>query len=150
MSSLSVDMRAMAKSGFWADGFVIFDYVDENNFKYAGYFAVQNQWVMGQYRGHWGDRYASVDWGDTDRDIVSGSEYNISVRIHQDEVQLFVFGELIATADFHTPLNQGALGLANYNARTHFLQFIVSPTDPPSVSSPIDGAFAEYDGSLID
>ncbi|MEZ6048106.1 MAG: hypothetical protein R3C11_21520 [Planctomycetaceae bacterium] len=40
----------------WMDGFLIFDYQNENDFKYAGMYTGQNQWVIGHYQGHWGNR----------------------------------------------------------------------------------------------
>ncbi|MEZ6045246.1 MAG: FG-GAP-like repeat-containing protein [Planctomycetaceae bacterium] len=132
----------------WSDAFLIFDYKNDNDFKYAGMFAVQNQWVIGHYQGHWGNRYSTVDWDDTGRSINNGTTYEMAVQIHDDVVEFYVNGEFITSADTNTPLNNAAFGLANYNARTSFILMEMDEISPPA-SVPIDNAFAEYDGSLV-
>ncbi|MAT14072.1 MAG: hypothetical protein CMJ46_02235 [Planctomyces sp.] len=145
---IETEVVATTTVGHWSDGFIVFDYKSENDFKYAGFFGGHNQWVIGHYRGHWGNRLAMVDWDDTGRDILANGVYTMTVEIHDNEVDLIVNGELITSADFNTTLTYGAIGLANYNAKTTFRNF--SAKDIAPVPSPVDSAFAGYDGSLTE
>ncbi|MAT15181.1 MAG: hypothetical protein CMJ46_07930 [Planctomyces sp.] len=121
---LSAEVTSLSGPNRWQDGFLIFDYKNENDFKYAGMFTGQNQWVIGHYQGHFGSRLAQVDWDDTGRMIHSDMAYTLHARIDGNRVYLSVDGEFIAAADFSGPLNNGAVGMAAAHAVTTFDNFL--------------------------
>ncbi|MAT14071.1 MAG: hypothetical protein CMJ46_02230 [Planctomyces sp.] len=145
---LGTEVQVREVPGHWSDGFIVFDYRNEQDFKYAGYFAGQNQWVIGHFRGHFGSRLVEVDWDDEGRDIHPNALYEFHVEIIGDEATLIADGMEIGTADFNVPLNHGTVGMAAYNSRTSFLGFTATVLELP-ISS-LDNAFAEYDGGLVE
>ena len=123
---MSVEMTARKETGLWLDGFMVFDYRGPNDFKYAGMFAGQNEWVIGHYQGNFGNRLLNVDWDDIGREIEAGTEYRLHLEIDSGRVTMRVNTEVNGSVDFGIPLNQGKVGLANYNAHTLFNEFYVS------------------------
>ena len=132
---IKVDVLSVGGPNRWHDGFVIFDYVDGNNFKYAGSFVGQNQWVVGHYQGHWGNRIAQVDWDDVGRSIDPNEVYQLHLIIDGNDVEFHVNDELVIDTGFspETMLNGGGVGLAAQNAVTWFDNFLIKdefPADP--------------------
>ncbi|MCA9039554.1 MAG: hypothetical protein KDA65_04325, partial [Planctomycetaceae bacterium] len=130
---IEVELLSIPGSDRWQDGFIIFDYVDETDFKYAGTFVGQNQWVVGHYQGNWGNRVAQVDWDDIGQQIYPNETYRLHLQINANQVELFVDDELIIQTEFGglTELNGGGIGLAAYNAVTQFDQFRIADQFPP-------------------
>ncbi|MEZ6047821.1 MAG: hypothetical protein R3C11_20045 [Planctomycetaceae bacterium] len=121
------DVTPLAAPGQWQDGFIVFDYNSDTDFKYAGLLAGQNQWVIGHWQGNFSNRLATVDWDDTGRDIVPGQTYNLVVDVQGHQVSLSVDGELIIDTAFAggTQLKNGQVGFMSFNARTQFDNFEV-------------------------
>ncbi|QDU80996.1 FG-GAP repeat protein [Polystyrenella longa] len=130
-------------------GFVIFDYKNENDFKFAGALVSQNRWVIGHYQGHFANRLADVDWSAEDREILSKKYYEIAVNVHGADVELLVDGESIAEVTFSEPVNNGAVGFGVKGSRNYFRNFIAEEIAPPA--SAIDSLFSnmESEGSAI-
>ncbi|QDU82216.1 hypothetical protein Pla110_39710 [Polystyrenella longa] len=125
---MAADITSVQSSGDWHDGFLIFDYQGENDFKYAGFFTGKNEFVIGHYEGGWGDRLAEVDWDAEGRTIDMGTSYTLHLKVTGNEVELSVDGEAIASATYedNTSLNGGALGMAAVNSVTKFDNFIIA------------------------
>ncbi|MCA9040853.1 MAG: VCBS repeat-containing protein, partial [Planctomycetaceae bacterium] len=144
---LSADIRSNPVASGWTNGFIIFDYKHDNDFKYAGFFTGQNEWVIGHYQGDWDTRLAEVDWDNEGRSINTKQWYHLEVEIEQDIAKLIVDGEVLAEADFDVPLNQGAVGLAADRAFTWFDNFAIQSFPPPGAPlfSSGDLLFANWD-----
>ena len=140
---ISVKMKSLESNTGWHDGFLIFDYISPTSFKFAGMFAGQNQWVIGQYEGNWGNRLAQVDWDDTGRDILTNQYYDVRVRIDGNKATLFVDGELITSATFQIGIRKGPVGVAIDRAFTWFDDFKVSPP------LTLDTLFEDFDDELV-
>ena len=124
---VSVDMTGFPGKNQWHDGFIVFDYVSDSDFKYAGFFGGQNQWVIGHWEGNFSNRMAQVDWDDESRDIVHGQTYNVNLEVQGNKVFLRVDDELVVEGQFAggEQLHKGDLGLATFQARTQFDNFCV-------------------------
>ncbi|MCA9040172.1 MAG: proprotein convertase P-domain-containing protein [Planctomycetaceae bacterium] len=145
----SIDVSATLKSinaGIgWQDGFIIFDYNNENDFKFAGMFTGQNQWVIGHYEGNWSNRLAEVDWDDFGRKINPGQSYELTVNIDGSTATLFVDGERIDSATFATTINERPVGLAAERATTWFDDFEV--TTAPEM---LDSIYEDFNDQILD
>ncbi|MEZ6048187.1 MAG: hypothetical protein R3C11_21945 [Planctomycetaceae bacterium] len=111
---------------------MIFDYKSPTDFKYAGMFAGQNQWLIGHYQGNWNNRVAQVDWDDLGRAIEIGLSYSLEVQLNGNDVRLIADGETVLSATFDSDVTGGSVGLATQNGSTAFNNFLVeaTPTDP--------------------
>ncbi|MEZ6048298.1 MAG: VCBS repeat-containing protein [Planctomycetaceae bacterium] len=125
-------VKSISGSNRWLDGFLIFDYQSETDFKYAGMFTGQNQWVIGHYQGNFSNRLAQVDWDDTGRSINTNRYYLLKLVVTGNDVQLLVDGEEVVGASFAGPVNNGAVGVAAYNAVTHFDNLQLTIEEPES------------------
>ncbi|MCA9040767.1 MAG: hypothetical protein KDA65_10500, partial [Planctomycetaceae bacterium] len=134
--NISADIRSNNVSTGWKNGFIIFDYKHENDFKYAGFFTGQNEWIIGHYQGDWNNRLAVVDWDNQSRTIKTNQWYTLNIEIEGSTARLNVDGEFITSANFGVPLNQGAVGLAADKAFTWFDNFqVVTPISSPYFNS---------------
>ncbi|MEZ6047273.1 MAG: hypothetical protein R3C11_17165 [Planctomycetaceae bacterium] len=131
---IEVEMNSIGGPNRWLDGFVIFDYVDESNFKYAGSFVGQNQWVIGHYEGNWSNRLGQVDWDDFARQIHANQSYQLHLEIAGNNINFFVDDELVISTEFTdvATLNNGTVGLAAFNAVTQFDNFRIADAFPPA------------------
>ena len=130
----------------WLNGFIIFDYKNPNDFKYAGMFTGQNEWIIGHYQRSFSNRLAEIDWDDTGRNIEIDTYYNVKVSIDGGEATLSVDGEEIVSADFGTPLNNGPVGVAFKNGETWFNDFAINLPPTPALS---DIVFADSNNNLL-
>ncbi|MCA9039809.1 MAG: hypothetical protein KDA65_05615, partial [Planctomycetaceae bacterium] len=135
-SSFEMSAEIMALSGVdrWFDGFLIFDYQSETDFKYAGYFAGQNQWVIGHFQGNFNNRLSQIDWDDVGRSINLDTPYMLHLSIDGSVVKLSVDGEVITSTTFATPITSPKIGLANKNGVTQFDNFTAGMTAPKQQS----------------
>ncbi|WP_144994734.1 LamG domain-containing protein [Polystyrenella longa] len=131
--SVSADMKAVSGSGRWHDGFIIFDYVSDSDFKYAGAFVGQNQWVIGHYEGDFSNRLAQVDLDDVGKTIDVNTVYNLTVFIQGQTATLFVDGDEVLDAKFtgEGTLKKGQVGVMSFNAQTQFDNICVTEADAP-------------------
>ncbi|QDU78331.1 FG-GAP repeat protein [Polystyrenella longa] len=142
---ISVKAKSIYTGEGWQNGFIIFDYKSENDFKYAGMFTGQNEWVIGHYEGHWGNRLAEVDMDDIGLRIHSGRYYNLRVRLDGPHVSLFVGNELVTSATFASDVNHGPVGLAVEKAFTWFDDFEINV--PPVLH---DSIFEDFNDQVVD
>ncbi|MCA9041098.1 MAG: SBBP repeat-containing protein [Planctomycetaceae bacterium] len=147
---ISADIRSNPAVSSWADGFIIFDYKGENDFKYAGFFTGQNEWIIGHFQGDWNNRLASVDWDDEGRSINFMQFYHLNVHLDGNEATLEVDGEELLTASFGSNLTQGGVGLASANAFTWFDNFSVQNAPSPApLADPLFANWEEESGQLF-
>ncbi|MCA9040873.1 MAG: hypothetical protein KDA65_11035, partial [Planctomycetaceae bacterium] len=140
---VSADVRSNQVTDGWNNGFVIFDYKHENDFKYAGFFTGQNQWVIGHYQGDWNTPTRMVDWDDTGRSINFNQFYHLEVKLRDWKVTLLVDGEELFSAPFDTNVTRGAIGVGAANAFTWFDNFNVATK--ASLETPTaDSLFASW------
>jgi len=114
------------------NGFIIFDYVNPTNFKYAGVRVAAGLWVIGQRTAAgWEDRAALPGAFDPARPL--------AVRLIADGsvTTLFVDGVPRIQHDFGGSWGGGRLGLGTNDGRTAFDDFVVTRRDePPGLVSP--------------
>ncbi len=103
----------------FANGFVVVDYKNENDFVYAGLRLTDNQWVIGHFDGAFNDLATLTE------DIQPRQVYDLRVAIDGTKVALAADGVMRVKHDFARPLDQGDVGLANQYAYTHFTEFHV-------------------------
>ncbi|MCA9040854.1 MAG: VCBS repeat-containing protein [Planctomycetaceae bacterium] len=125
----------------WYDGFLVFDYQGPNDFKYAGMFVGQNQWVIGHYQGNWTNRVAQFDMDDVGGDIKADREYVLFLKISGDNVKLFVDGIQRVSATFADGINNGSAGVAAYNSWTAFDDLEIGTS--VSYGKPVELPFSE-------
>ncbi len=101
----------------WANGFVVIDYRSEDDFIYAGLRSIADQWVIGHFDGDFND-LASLD-----QPVEAQQVYDLRVAVDGSHVSLAADGVFRVSHDFDRPLDQGAVGLANEYAFTHFTNF---------------------------
>jgi glucose/arabinose dehydrogenase len=129
----SVTIQGERLRGYHRNGFIIFDYVDPTNFKYAGLRVLAERWVIGQRTAdRWHD-LAHVPAALDDR-----PDHAIRLGVAGSTVTLFRGGEALVNHTFHSLPTGGRIGLATHNARTAFADFGLSSL--PFVT-PIDGTW---------
>ncbi|MCA9041577.1 MAG: hypothetical protein KDA65_14585 [Planctomycetaceae bacterium] len=139
---ISVDVQTFDSLGDAQNGFIIFDYKNPNDFKYAGLFAGHNQWLIGHYQGNWGNRIAQVDWDALGRSINAGQTYHLQVEVIGTDVRLIADGEEILSATFESDVSVGSVGVAAENAHTEFSNFNLNPIT--SSSATLDTVFTDW------
>ena len=138
--TIAADIRSIPAPLGSQNGFIIFDYKHENDFKYAGYFAIDNEWVIGHYQGDWSNHLSVIDWDALGLSINAKQWYSLEVEIDGNIARLSVDDAFITQANFGVSLNQGPVGLAADTAFTWFDNFNIN-TSPSAISS----LFANWD-----
>ena len=107
-------------AGFNRNGLIIFDYVDANNFKYAGAMFGVNQWRIGHVtNGVW---FADANFGQT---LAAKVFYDVKVEMEGMTARLFANGALKTSFTFGDALNDGRVGLGTKGAVSLFDDFEV-------------------------
>ncbi len=105
------------------NAYIIFDFVDIDNFKYAGIAFVSNKWRIGHYQnGTWTD-----DVSKTDKGLEIDIDYDVDVVLRGSIAMLYSSGLYIGQFDFGEPLNDGRVGLGTKNAKAEFDELIIQP-----------------------
>lgn len=119
---IAVDASTTDVSDF-ANGFVIFDYEGENDFAYAGFRAIADEFVIGVFDGEF-------------RDLASFSEpieldqvYDLRVAVDGDRVALAADGVFKLAYEFDRDVNDGSIGVGNQRASTSFENLTVFEND---------------------
>ena len=125
-----------ATNGRLSNAFVIFDYEDAFNFKFAGAYAGSDQWLIGHRdAGAW---QTDASMGSA---IDAGVDYELRVTILADsDVTLYVDGIPRISHSFVDSLKDGAVGVGVRNAISRFddvaVRELVTET-PPAGSLPM-------------
>tara|TARA_Y100000310_G_scaffold345582_1_gene466898 strand:+ start:680 stop:3142 length:2463 start_codon:yes stop_codon:yes gene_type:complete len=119
-----IEINATAKTrevlGQGKNAFIVYDYIDENNFKFAGLWDGIDQWKMGRYKnGQW------IFNASLDEVIDTNVEYNLTVRIDNTTftTTLFVNGVEKLSYQYLGNLLNGDMGLGTKNADSVFDNF---------------------------
>jgi subtilisin family serine protease len=130
----------------YSNGFVIYDYQGPTDFKFAGAYAGDDQWLI----GHRDD----VGWNSdavVSQAIAAGTDYSLTVLIEGDSVTLSVDGVLIVSHAFADSLVDGAIGVGTRDALSYFDDFAaqeyVPPPPPPATDLPVQ---EDFDDGLAD
>jgi Ca2+-binding RTX toxin-like protein len=106
--------------GSQTNGYIIFDYQDATNFKFAGVNVASNQLVIGQC--------SDAGWTTLAAQTVKGlglNKYNSYLLTANGSVATLAFGTSAVSYDFKAPLNTGMLGLGTNNSVAQFSAYAV-------------------------
>ena len=103
--------------GFRANGYIIFDYISETNFKYAGINDSRNRIEI----GHRTEKGWVIDAKKAMR-IKTGTDYTISLGLNGSAASLVVNNDKAASYTYASSVNTGAMGLGTYSAAATFDQ----------------------------
>ncbi|MDF2181792.1 LEPR-XLL domain-containing protein [Neptuniibacter sp. CAU 1671] len=113
------------KAGWKSNGYIIFDYQDEFNFKFAGIDAGTDKIQIG---------HRTVDgWViDTQSNLQlrDGREYSLTLAMHGTVATIYVNGGNALSFNFSDPINDGYLGLATDGAKTSFDDWQIQKLPP--------------------
>lgn len=113
-TKISAQMRMIGSADHYTNGFIIFDYVDATNFKFAGSYAGQNRWVIGQAtNGVLQNRTR------TDATVNANQTYNLELNFSGSLVTLSVDGTAMISYDFGSSFS-GGFGFAASGSKTAF------------------------------
>ncbi len=114
--ALSATMSATAASGgFYSNGFLIFDYQSPTNFKFAGAFVGNQQWVI----GHRDATGWHIDAAFSDASIAAGTTYSLELLLQGSTASLLVGGVSKVSHSYSSTFT-GSLGLGTENSVTQF------------------------------
>jgi hypothetical protein len=116
-------VQTQSWSGHSHNGFLVFDYVDLDNFKYAGMLDSGNKWVIGE-RVEGANTYLATKI----ETILTGHWYELEVIVSGDTATLQVGGVEKVSHTFASGIDGGPVGLPSAttgglrlaNAHTHF------------------------------
>ena len=132
----------------YSNAFVIFDYENENSFKFAGAKFGSNEWVIGHRNGtSWTVDASIID------PISESIDYDLEVVIENDRsVSLIADGVVKTNYTFGSSLTNGNVGIGTWNAEARFDNFVAESYTPPPpppygtlpISEDFDDATADY------
>lgn len=122
---ITTDFKALASSSptGWANGFIVFDYEDSDNFKRAGLGVGDPRYIIDCYVG--GARVESLEISAPG--IVRETWYSLMAEIDGDMVYLYVDGEFKAQHTFSDPIGNGKVGVETGTAESYFDNFCFRP-----------------------
>ena len=131
----------------FSNGVIIFDYHSSTDFKYAGGFVNNDQWVIGQ----------RTDQGWVDTLVMPGTldaftTYDVQLLIQNgSDVTLTAGGQPVLSHSFAESVTDGALGLGSKNSVTRFDDFsvvdlTVTPEPIPEPEPPVSNIVVELVG----
>ncbi|MCP4713074.1 MAG: calcium-binding protein [Planctomycetes bacterium] len=104
-----------ASSGTLTNSYFVFDYQDENNFKFAGISAKSNRLKIGHRNA---DNWI-VD-ATIRKNVKTGKNYTLRLCLNNNTASLVHNNKKILSYNFAGPLNTGAFGLGAHNSNTDF------------------------------
>ena len=111
-----VTMNAVAGTGsFFSNGFIIFDYQSPTNFKFAGAFVGNQQWVV----GHRDANGWEIDAQFGDSGIHPGTDFNLQLILQGNSANLIVNGVSKVSHTYASAFS-GSVGLGTENSLTQF------------------------------
>ncbi|MBT4694213.1 MAG: cadherin-like domain-containing protein, partial [Planctomycetaceae bacterium] len=111
----NVTMNIQAVGGFNRNGYFVFDYTDESNYKYIGANENGRRWEVAEVSG--GATLVRETLNDT---IRTGQDYQMQLLIEGSNVTLIVDGNEKLEYQFEENLNTGGLALYSNKSKTHF------------------------------
>ena len=151
---LEATIRGKDVSGFGKNGLLIYDYQDENNFKFAGPFFGGNEWRIGQWISSTLQVKAQVA-----ETIDLNTDYDVETLLQDKKVTLLVGGVEKLSYEFGGSVMDGDVGVGTRNAVSTFDDFAVQVAPVPPVEGVLpynenfdDGAadlFQPIDGAWL-
>ncbi|MCA9262544.1 MAG: hypothetical protein KDA60_01800 [Planctomycetales bacterium] len=121
--------------GRLSNGFIVFDYQNEHDFKYVGADMDQDQWVIGQRTADgWNDEVV------LDADLSGDTDYDLRLVIEDgNHVTLKLGDESVLSQTYDESVTDGAIGLAADNSHTGFDNFeVIDHTPVTSLAAALD------------
>lgn len=134
--SLEFNVTFNAEPNGFTNGFIIFDYQSQDDFKFAGAYVGSNQWVVGHY-----DAQGWTTEAFTSSSINTSTDYQLSLTITDGtNVELVADGQVQVSHTFSDSVTDGALGLGTRLATTSFddlaVRSLIVANDPPPPPPP--------------
>jgi hypothetical protein len=115
-------------SGFWKNSQIVFDFVDNDNFKFAGAFYGAGDWRIGRVTG------GTIVYEQQTVDTLSlGVDYSLTVNLNGTMATLTADGIQKASFDFGETLTDGQVGVGTFNAQSQFDNLTVAVPEPSSI-----------------
>lgn len=140
-----VEVFGIVFSDFLTNAFVIFDYQDDADFRFAGADMDNDQWVVGRYNsGTW-----TIDAAASET-LNSAVNYDVRILIENDSnLTIEANGVEKLSKVFSTPITDGDLGLGTRNSSSHFDNLLVQEFIPPPPPAPLPYA-EDFDDGLAE
>jgi len=120
---VEVDFSSIDTPGYSKNAFIVFDYHNDGDFKYAGARVGAGVWVIGYCNSSGCVDVATFDPSQND-DIEPGSWYRMKVQISCNTVKLYVGESPDVTVQFEfDSIDSGYIGLSTTGGNTHFDNF---------------------------
>jgi hypothetical protein len=116
----TVNMAGGNGSSLWSNGLIIFDYVDANNFKYAGAFEIVDKYIIGQVVNG-----RATHLVQSSASLAANSNVNLSLEINGAVATLSANGSQVVTRTFKSSFT-GRVGVGTLNANTRFDNIVVT------------------------
>ncbi|MDP3981552.1 MAG: hypothetical protein Q8Q33_09085, partial [Chlamydiota bacterium] len=131
-------------SNSWYNGFIMFDYRDENNFKFAGMYEGANAWKIGQVQNG-----ARVDLASRAEDILSDTVYHIKVQINDDGTVMLLANDKLKVSTRFEEIQKKSVGFYNIKANTRFANLEASTEVNPSEWLIVSGNWVQNETGWI-
>ena len=112
-------------NGYWSNAFVIVDYQDNENFKFAGSFIGGNIWTIGEVID--GTIHRRAEHLET---VNTGTDYHVKADVLGKTLTLLVDGTAKKSYTFSDPLHDGKVGIGTINARASFDDIVIKAATP--------------------
>ena len=138
---IEATLNSERKAGYWTNGFVVVDYQDDENFKYAGMYFGGNRISIGQVVNG-----SAQDLVQETMQLNTGQDYKLSALVEDNKLTVSIDDVDVMSRSFDDSLNGGKVGLFANRARTQFddvtiKEAIPSPTAvDDEVSTSVDQA----------
>jgi hypothetical protein len=134
-----VVLLGIVLSDYLTNGFIVFDYQSDTDYKFAGPDMDGDRWIIGHYDGSSWTADASLF-----ETIDAATNYQVRVIVEDaSTVSLEVDGVPRITHVYASPANDGEIGLGMRNSTTHFDNLSVEQyvPPPPPVPLPVEEDF---------
>ena len=111
--------------GFWSNAFVIADYQDNENFKFAGSFIGGNTWTIGEVIG--GTIHRRAEKPET---VNANTDYHVKADISGRVLTLIANDEVKLSHTFGDGLSDGRVGVGTIKARASFDDIVIKAATP--------------------
>ena len=109
-------INSLKSGGYWTNSMVVFDYHNENDFKFAGTFVGNKIWTIGEYKNGGFSRLV-----ETRASIAANTDYALTLLLDENNLAtLKIGGEQMATYQFGDDITEGKLGLGTFNAKARY------------------------------
>ncbi|MCH2611678.1 MAG: hypothetical protein MK006_11485, partial [Pirellulales bacterium] len=109
-------INSLKSGGYWTNSFVVFDYHNENDFKFAGNFIGNKIWTIGEYKNGSVSRLVEKQGS-----IAANTDYALTLLMDENNLAtLKIGGVQMATYQFGDDITEGKLGLGTFKAKARY------------------------------